>query len=251
LITPVFYNFVNAILSKLLVISKMSSSRSSPSHSPRRGRMRHERQDNHVNNQPTPSEQEKDQADTLSWSRSIPEKPAGSLSIRKRSVSRSREDSQNVESERSSIDEENLNEDEPNWPTEWRAYVSLLGCFFLMFNSWGLVNAYGTFASYYKEELLPNTDILLLNLVGSTESFIVLVNSFIIGRLLDSGHARKIVFVGWFFVSLGMFTLSLSSGNGGYNKGHYGLIWLTQGLTTGMGMACFFVSSSQSQLSYP
>lgn len=33
--------------------------------------------------------------------------------------------------------------DKPDWPRSWRAYACLLGCFFLMFNSWGLVNAYG------------------------------------------------------------------------------------------------------------
>lgn len=27
----------------------------------------------------------------------------------------------------------------PNWPKSWQAYACWLGCFFLMFNSWGLV----------------------------------------------------------------------------------------------------------------
>jgi MCP family monocarboxylic acid transporter-like MFS transporter 10 len=144
---------------------------------------------------------------------------------------------------------DNGESDEPTWPREWQAYVTLTGCFFLMFNSWGLVNAYGTFSSYYKEDLLPGGDLLLLNLVGSTESFIVLINSWWIGRLLDSGHSRYIVFAGWILVSLGMFTLSLSSGDGGFAHGNYALIWLTQGFTTGLGMACFFVASSQSRFS--
>jgi hypothetical protein len=226
----------------------MSSHRASISQVDARNPTGHERQDMYQHDPSSISEQENEQSNALTWSRSIPEIQAGSPFIRSTSVSHKRRDSQNMESSRNSVMEGQLDDNEPNWPTEWRAYVSLLGCFLLMFNSWGLVNAYGTFASYYKEELLPGRDILLLNLVGSTESFIVLVNSFIIGRLLDSGHARKIVFGGWFFVSLGMFMLSFSSGDGGYNKGNYGLVWLTQGLTTGMGMACFFVSSSQSKL---
>jgi hypothetical protein len=138
-------------------------------------------------------------------------------------------------------------EDEPTWPRDWRAYRTLTGCFFLMFNSWGLVNAYGTFASFYLQHLLPNHDIMLLNLVGSTESFIVLLFSFVIGRLLDAGYARYLLVAGWILVSLGMFTLSLSSGDGQYKEGNYALIWVTQGFTTGLGMACFFVSSSQSK----
>lgn len=30
-------------------------------------------------------------------------------------------------------------DDEPTWPSGWRPYTCLLGGFFLMFNSWGLV----------------------------------------------------------------------------------------------------------------
>jgi hypothetical protein len=140
-------------------------------------------------------------------------------------------------------------DDGPAWPTDWRAYRTLMGCFFLMFNSWGLVNAYGTFSSFYMESLMPQTPIYLLNLIGSTESFVVLILSFAIGRLLDAGFSRYILFVGWALVSTGMFTLSVSSGNGEDGQGNYALIWVTQGLTLGLGMACFFVASSQS--TYP
>ena len=35
-------------------------------------------------------------------------------------------------------------EDEPNWPTDKKAYFALFGCFLLMFNSWGIINAYGS-----------------------------------------------------------------------------------------------------------
>jgi len=96
------------------------------------------------------------------------------------------------------------------------------------------------------ESLMPNTEIFLLNLIGSTESFVVLILSFAIGRLLDAGFSRYIVFAGWVLVSLGIFMLSLTSGSGGRGDGNYSLIWVTQGLTTGLGMACFFVASSQS-----
>lgn len=135
----------------------------------------------------------------------------------------------------------------PAWPTDWRAYRTLMGCFFLMFNSWGLVNAYGTFSSFYMESLMPNTPIYLLNLIGSTESFVVLSLSFAMGRLLDAGFSRYILFTGWILVSTGMFTLSVSSGNGRAGQGNYSLIWVTQGFTQGLGMACFFVASSQSK----
>ncbi len=136
--------------------------------------------------------------------------------------------------------------DEPNWPKEWLAYTALFGCFLLMFNSWGLVNAYGTFSSYYLQHLLPQIDTLKLGLIGSTESFIVLVLSAVTGRLVDAGHYRILTGTGWGLVSIGMFTLSGVNGNGLDGEGNYGLVWTTQGLILGLGMACFFVTGSQS-----
>jgi hypothetical protein len=109
----------------------------------------------------------------------------------------------------------------------------------------GLVNTYGTYSSYYMQNLLPGLDLLLLNLVGSTESGIVLALSCIVGRLLDAGHIRKLLIIGTVFIAAGSFGLSGVNKEGNYGEGNYGLIWLTQGLLTGLGMACFFVSSSQ------
>lgn len=138
--------------------------------------------------------------------------------------------------------------DEPTWPKGWRPWTCLFGCFLLMFNSWGLVNTYGTFASYYMQHLMPGRDLLYINLIGSTQSFVVLACSAMVGRLLDAGHARKLIAIGGFLITLGMFLLSVVNGAGHRNDGNYGLIWLTQGLLVGTGMACFFVSSSQSNL---
>lgn len=95
------------------------------------------------------------------------------------------------------------------------------------------------------QHLLPGKDLLLLNLIGSTESFIVLILSAIVGRFLDAGYQRELMIIGTILVSIGEFLLSVVNGDGGYNDGNYGLIWLTQGLISGLGMACFFVTSSQ------
>jgi len=95
------------------------------------------------------------------------------------------------------------------------------------------------------QHLLPGKDLLLLNLVGSTQSGVVLVLSAIVGRFLDAGYIRTLLIIGTVFITAGSFGLSGVNGDGGYNQGNYGLIWLTQGFITGLGMACFFVSSSQ------
>lgn len=95
------------------------------------------------------------------------------------------------------------------------------------------------------QHLLPGKDLLLLNLVGSTESFIVLMLSAVVGRFLDAGHQRELMVIGTILVSIGQYMLSVVNGDGGYNEGKYGLIWLMQGFISGLGMACFFVTSSQ------
>ncbi|KAJ4365846.1 hypothetical protein N0V83_008467 [Neocucurbitaria cava] len=134
---------------------------------------------------------------------------------------------------------------EPDWPRSWRAYACLLGCFFLMFNSWGLVNAYGTWSSYYVGHSLRGVDQLELNLIGSTQSFLVLLFSNPVGRLLDAGYARTVIGCGTFLVPFGLFILSVVHPSDIAAVSSFGPIWATQGLVVGLGMGTFFVSSSQ------
>ncbi|KAH7393810.1 major facilitator superfamily domain-containing protein [Phaeosphaeria sp. MPI-PUGE-AT-0046c] len=135
--------------------------------------------------------------------------------------------------------------DEPDWPRTWRAYACLLGCFFLMFNSWGLVNAYGTWSSYYVGHSLLGSDQLKLNLIGSTQSFLVLLLSNPVGRLLDANYSRHVIGFGSVLVPLGLFLLSVVHPSGTGAQANFGSIWSLQGLLVGLGMAPFFVSSSQ------
>lgn len=126
---------------------------------------------------------------------------------------------------------------------DWYGFVA-------RFPSWPMltarqVNAYGTYASYYMQHLIPNQDILLLNLVGSTQSFVVLMLSAPVGRFLDAGYIRHLLVAGTILVGLGSFLLSVVNGDASFASGRWALIWLTQGLISGLGMACFFVSSSQ------
>lgn len=114
-----------------------------------------------------------------------------------------------------------------------------------MFNSWGLVNAYGTWSSYYVGHSLRGVDQLELNLVGSTQSALVLLFSNVVGRLLDAGNFRKVIACGTFLVPFGLFMLSVAHPSDIEAMANFGTIWLTQGFVVGLGMATFFVSSSQ------
>lgn len=97
--------------------------------------------------------------------------------------------------------------------------------------------------------------------MGSTQSFFVLILSAVVGRFLDAGYHRSLIVVGSILVILGSFLLSIVNGEGEYREGNYALIWVMQGVykhkprstsidtvagfITGLGMACFFVTSSQ------
>jgi len=135
--------------------------------------------------------------------------------------------------------------DEPQWHQSWRAYACIVGSFFLMFNSWGLVNAYGTWSSYYVGHSLRGADQLQLNLVGSTQSFLVLLLSNPVGRLLDANYSRWVIGFGTFLVPFGLFMLSVIHPSDVNGTANFGSIWSMQGLIVGLGMAPFFVSSSQ------
>lgn len=114
----------------------------------------------------------------------------------------------------------------------------------LAVNSWGIVNAYGTYASYYRQHLMPDANNTLLNLIGSTQCFCVLGLSIVVGRFIDAGYIRTLITIGSVLIILGQFLLTLATGAGDRGHGNYALIWTTQGLCTGLGMACYFVTSS-------
>lgn len=111
-----------------------------------------------------------------------------------------------------------------------------------MFNSWGLVNAYGTYQSYYKQHLFPSANTASLNLIGAMQCFIVLTLSIIVGRILDSGHFYRLTIAGAVLVTLASFLLSLQA-----ITSRYAYVLLTQGVLKALGMSCMFVPSSQSK----
>ena len=116
-----------------------------------------------------------------------------------------------------------------------------------MFNSWGIVNAYGTYSSFYNQHLLPEATLLELNLIGATQCAVILSMAFIMGRFLDAGYYRSVIRTGATLVLISVFLLSVVTGDGGYDQGIYWAIWLLQGFVGAVGFGCFFIASSQSK----
>ncbi|KAL8872135.1 MAG: hypothetical protein Q9174_002181 [Haloplaca sp. 1 TL-2023] len=138
----------------------------------------------------------------------------------------------------------------PNWPKDWKAYAALVSGFFMMFNCWGMVNAYGAFMGLYDEHLLTTSSDLELSLIGATESFLLLAPSIFAGRLLDARRHYYLGFTGFLLLFLGYFLLSFTGGEGFKDQGNYSLVWLTSGLVAGLGMTCFFTYSSHNVIQW-
>ena len=81
--------------------------------------------------------------------------------------------------------------------------------------------------------------------VGSPQSALVLLFSNVVGRLLDAGHFRKVIGCGTFLVPFGLFMLSVVHPSDIDAMANFGTVWVPQGFVVGLGMATFFVSSSQ------
>ncbi|KAL8816764.1 MAG: hypothetical protein Q9223_004279 [Gallowayella weberi] len=138
----------------------------------------------------------------------------------------------------------------PEWPQSWKAYAALVSGFFMMFNCWGMVNAYGAFMGLYDAHLLTKNSDLQLSLVGATESFLLLLPSIFAGRLLDARRHYYLGFTGFLLLFLGYFSLSFTSHAGLKDQGNYGLVWITSGLLAGLGMTCFFTYSSHNVIQW-
>lgn len=105
----------------------------------------------------------------------------------------------------------------------------------------GLIMTYGVFFKFYDEEFLLSRSDLQISLIGGTQSFLVLLLSLVVGRLLDARMHRWILAFGAVTLVMALVCLSFAGQN-------FALVWLTSGFTGGLGMTCFFMYSSHNAI---
>jgi hypothetical protein len=106
-------------------------------------------------------------------------------------------------------------------------------CFFAwltMINTWGFVNSFGAFQTYYTG-ILPQSA-STVSWIGSIQAFLMFIIGIFSGRALDAGLFKITVTVGYFIQLLGVFMMSLST--------KYYQLFLTQGVLTGIGGGIIF-----------
>lgn len=99
----------------------------------------------------------------------------------------------------------------------------------------GLVNAYGSFGTYYELGPLHGYPASTIAWIGSIQAYLMLFTGALTGPLFDAGHFRLLLIVGSSLIVLGMATTSVST--------KLWQIMLSQAFAVGIGQGCLFSPS--------
>ncbi|KAK6204030.1 hypothetical protein LQW54_008491 [Pestalotiopsis sp. IQ-011] len=116
-----------------------------------------------------------------------------------------------------------------------RAWLQVLGAFFLNVNTWGLLNTLGIFQAEYSTGLLSSSSESAISWIGSLQAFLMLIGGVVCGRALNAGFFYSDIMVGVLLEVLGMILTSISS--------RYWQVILAQGVMVGIGAAIAFMPS--------
>jgi hypothetical protein len=114
-----------------------------------------------------------------------------------------------------------------------KAWLHVLGGFCLFFNTWGILNAFGVFQTYYESGALFTETSSNIAWIGAIQSYMVLTVGFVSGPIFDRGYLRTLLVIGSFGVVFGHMMLSLCT--------TYWQVLLAQGFCVGIGAGCLFV----------
>ncbi|KAH8166506.1 hypothetical protein CIB48_g1714 [Xylaria polymorpha] len=113
------------------------------------------------------------------------------------------------------------------------AWLQVLGAFCVYLNTWGVLNSYGVFQTYYKLDFLSLQSTSTIGWIRSLQGVLFFAVSIIVGPMFDLGYFRSLTWVGTAFSVVGMFLLSISS--------QFYQMLLTQSVLVGIGEGCLFL----------
>ena len=113
------------------------------------------------------------------------------------------------------------------------AWLQVLGSFMLFFNTWGFLNTFGVFQTYYESGALFSESSSNIAWIGGIQAYMLLTVSFFSGPIYDRGYLRTLVSVGSLAIVFGLMMLSISK--------TYWEVLLCQGFVVGIGAGCLFV----------
>lgn len=116
------------------------------------------------------------------------------------------------------------------------AWLVVAGSMVALFHTWGIVNSFGVFQTYYETELLSTSSSSAISWIGSIQGALLMMGGIFVGPLYDAGHFRQLLIIGNFLIVLGMFMTSLCRS--------YWQVLLAQGVCVGLGCAVLFLPSA-------
>lgn len=89
------------------------------------------------------------------------------------------------------------------------AWLQVAAGFILFFNTWGMINTFGVFQTYYESGALFKTSSSNISWIGSIQSFLLQFTGLVAGPMYDRGYLRLLLIAGSFLVVFGFMMLSL------------------------------------------
>ena len=115
------------------------------------------------------------------------------------------------------------------------AWLQVAGAFCLFFNTWGVVNMYGSYQTFYQTGFLSSHTSSQISWIGSMQAFLLFLGSAAAGPAFDLGYLRTLLGMGTFFTFFGMMMTSICKA--------YWQVFLAQGIVVGIGYGCLFLPS--------
>ncbi|RYP76614.1 hypothetical protein DL771_001683 [Monosporascus sp. 5C6A] len=118
----------------------------------------------------------------------------------------------------------------------WDAWLQVACSFVVMINTWGLINSFGVFQTYYETDLLRGHSSSAISWVGSLQGALLMLLGIVSGPLFDAGNFRRLMVGGLFLIVFGMFMTSICKS--------YWQVVLAQGACIGFGSGLLFLPAA-------
>jgi MFS family permease len=117
----------------------------------------------------------------------------------------------------------------------WRAWSVVLGSSLVLFCTFGYVNAFGVYQSYYSQHMGKSDS--AISWIGSFQLWLLFSLGIVTGKLFDEGYCRHLIAGGSLIYVFSLFMLSLT-------KNQYYQAFLAQGVGLGIGLGCMFLPAT-------
>jgi MFS family permease len=111
----------------------------------------------------------------------------------------------------------------------WQVFMAHI----VIFNTWGYINSFGLFQTYYESTL--NESASTISWIGSIQVFLLFFMGTVSGRAADAGYFKLVFSTGLLLQLIGMFMTSLCT--------TYWQLLLAQGICTGLGNGLLFCAT--------